>query len=382
MKATDLPVQETPLAPLHRRLGARMVPFAGSLLPLHYQAGILAEHRHTRTAVSLFDLSHMGQARLEGAGFQGLAAEFEHLVPGDILGLAPGQMRYTVLVNADAGILDDLMVTRLAPQGEDDHLFLVVNGVPRETDFAHIRAVLGPKGPLLTALTDRALLALQGPHAAAVLARLAPSFNDAVPFMRAVFLAIAGIPCLVSRSGYTGEDGFEISVAAGEALALAERLLAEHDVRPAGLGARDSLRLEAGLCLYGADIDATTSLLEAGLAWIIGARRWKEANFPGAGRLLAERATGPRRVRVGLVVEGRVPARAQAVITDPAGLPIGVVTSGGVSPTLDRPIAMGYVPPGYASPGTPVRIIVRAIPRAAEVAPLPFVAHRYHNHKR
>ena len=378
MKETDLSLKETPLAPLHRRLGARMVPFAGYFMPLHYQAGILAESRHARSLASLFDVSHMGQARLDGADFQTLARGVERLVPGDILGLAPEQMRYTVLLNTDAGILDDLMVTRLAPHGENDHLFLVVNGVPRNADFAHIRTVFGEG---LTEVTDRALLALQGPYASTALKRLAPSFDDAMPFMHAAFLSVAGIPCLVSRSGYTGEDGFEISVAASDALALAESLLAERNVQPAGLGTRDSLRLEAGLCLYGADIDATTSPLEAGLAWIIGRRRWEEANFPGAERLLAERVTGLRRVRVGLVVEGGSPARAQAVITDCTGTPIGIVTSGAFSPTLERPIAMGYVRPDHANPGTPVQIIVRERPQAAKVVSLPFVAHRYHNHK-
>ena len=363
------PAQEllrTPLDALHRDLGAKMVPFAGYAMPLQFE-GIIAEHHHTRTAAGLFDVSHMGQARLRPAG----AAEMlETLVPGDISGLAPGRMRYTVLTNAEGGILDDLMVTAAA-----DHLFLVVNAACKERDFAHIEEKTKARCAL-EVLDDRALLALQGPRAADVLARFAPACRN-MPFMSGESQSLAGVACFVTRSGYTGEDGFEISAPADEAVTLAESLLDEPEVRPAGLGARDTLRLEAGLCLYGADIDETTTPLEAGLGWIIGRRRRAEGGFPGADVIVGQIADGVARKRVGLRPDGRAPVRAHARIMDSNGEAIGEVTSGGFGPSVGAPVAMGYVASAHAAPGTPVTVEARGKTVPATVAKLPFVELRY-----
>ncbi|MEO5372938.1 MAG: glycine cleavage system aminomethyltransferase GcvT [Alphaproteobacteria bacterium] len=363
-----IPLLETPLAPLHRELGARMVPFAGYLMPVQYPAGIIAEHAHTRSKASLFDVSHMGQGRLSG---DDVPHALETLVPGDIMGLAPGAIRYTLLMNERGGIRDDLMVTNAG-----DHLFLVVNAAHRGDDFAHLRASIGRRC-LVEELGEWGLLALQGPAAAAVMARLAPG-SESMRFMTARSLTVAGIPCFVTRSGYTGEDGFELSVAATEALALARALLAEPEVRPAGLGARDSLRLEAGLCLHGADIDDATTPVEADLTWVIGRRRREHGGFPGADVVQRQLAAGVERRRIGLILHDRVPARAHAVITAADGRPIGTVTSGGFSPTLGQPIAMGYVETAQAVPGTAVRVMVRDVGREAVVTAMPFVPHRYH----
>lgn len=361
------PLAETPLADLHRRLGARMVPFAGYAMPVQYE-GILAEHRHCRTAAALFDVSHMGQGRIDGAQ---AAEALETLVPGDIAGLAPGRQRYTMFTNGRGGIRDDLMVANAG-----DHLVVVVNAANKLADFALLHGGLAGRATL-TELPDRALLALQGPRAAAVMARLAPG-TEAWGFMAAGAVAVAGIDCWVSRSGYTGEDGYEISVPSGNALDLAQRLLAEAEVKPAGLGARDSLRLEAGLCLHGSDIDESTTPIEAGLSWSIGKRRRAEGGFPGANVILEQLRHGTSRFRVGIAVLDRVPARAHAAITDAAGRAIGEMTSGTFSPTLDRPIGMGYVETAFATPGTRVKVVVRDVPRDAEVVPMPFVPHRYH----
>lgn len=369
----DQDLKYTPLHALHLELGGKMVPFAGYAMPVQYPAGILTEHKHTRAEAGLFDVSHMGQAWLEAPG---VAALFESLVPGDIQGLAPGQIRYSLLMADDGGILDDLMVTRPVDDTDGSRLFLVVNAACKDQDFAHIAAKLAGRARL-TRLDDRALLALQGPKAAAVMARLGPAASRLV-FMTASPVTIAGIDCLVSRSGYTGEDGFEISVPADRAEALARTLLAQPEVAPIGLGARDSLRLEAGLCLYGHDIDTTTDPIEAALAWTVPKRRREAADFPGAARVLAALKDGVSRRRVGIRPLGRAPAREGTVIALPdGGAEIGIVTSGGFGPTVEGPVAMGYVPPALAKPGTRIDLIVRGKPLPAEIATLPFAPHRY-----
>ncbi|MBS0642637.1 MAG: glycine cleavage system aminomethyltransferase GcvT [Acetobacteraceae bacterium] len=372
------PLRTTPLDAWHRRLGARMVPFAGYSMPVQYdlkdklaarcRGGVLAEHLHTRAQAGLFDVSHMGQATLTGSD---VAAVFERLVPGDITGLKPGRQRYTLLMNEAGGIIDDLMVARL----EDNRLFLVVNAGRKDVDFTHMTANL-PDTLSLHVLEDRALLALQGPAVAAVMQRLAPA-AVALPFMGVAAVAIAGVDCLVSRSGYTGEDGFEISVPAGQAEALADRLIAEQEVVPIGLGARDSLRLEAGLCLYGNDIDEVTTPVEAGLTWVIGKRRKMAWDFPGALAVRDQLDNGAIRRRVGIRPDGRAPARAQTTIVAPDGTEAGMVTSGGFGPTLNAPIAMGYVRRDLAADGTKLELLVRGKALPATIVPLPFVPHRY-----
>jgi aminomethyltransferase len=364
----DSTLQRTPLHELHKSLGAKMVPFAGYDMPVQYAAGIMAEHLHTRAKAGLFDVSHMGQVRLEGTA---AAQALETLVPGDLTALAPGRMRYTLLTNDAAGILDDLMVTNAG-----DHLMLVVNASRKRDDIAHLRRHLAGR-VTLTPLDDRALLALQGPAAAAVLARLAPGAAG-MAFMTGAAMSVDGLPGFVTRSGYTGEDGFEISVAARSAEKLARRLLAEPEVAPVGLGARDSLRLEAGLCLHGRDIDATTSVVEADLAWAVQKRRRAEGGFPGAAVIQRQLKEGAPRKRVGIKPEGRAPAREGTEITDAAGAVIGRITSGGFGPSADGPVAMGYVATAAAALGTSLKLMVRGMPRPARIVPLPFVPHRYH----
>ena len=361
------PLKRTALHGLHRALGAKMVPFAGYDMPVQFPDGIIAEHQHTRAEASLFDVSHMGQVRLTGAA---AANALERLVPGDLRALQPSEMRYTLFTNDVGGILDDLIVTNAG-----DHLFVVVNAACKDADIAHLRAKLPPDVDI-EPLTDRALLAVQGPSAAAVMARLAPASAD-MRFMTAAAMDVAGARCFVTRSGYTGEDGFEISVSDQQAETLAKRLLDEPEVRAAGLGARDTLRLEAGLCLYGHDIDGTTTPIEAGLAWTIGKRRRQEGGFPGAEIILAQLREGPPRKRVGLQPEGRAPARAHTEIHDTCACRIGEVTSGGFGPTVGGPIAMGYVRTEFATPGTMVNLMVRGTARPAQVAPLPFLPPRY-----
>jgi aminomethyltransferase len=366
--AVAAPLERTPLHALHLALGARMVPFAGYEMPVQYPSGILQEHLHTRSQAGLFDVSHMGQLRVVGPGS---ASALERLVPGDLLALAPSHMRYTLLLNDGGGILDDLMVTRL-----DDRFFLVVNAACRESDLAHLRDRL-VGAATVEPIGDRALLALQGPAAAAVLSR----FLDGVGrlgFMTAVETRLDGRNCLVTRSGYTGEDGFEISLPAKDASVVAELLLAEPEVRPIGLGARDSLRLEAGLCLYGHDIDETTTPVEAGLTWTIGKRRRAEGGFLGAAVVLRQLAEGAQRRRVGIRPDGRAPAREDAPIVDGAGARIGRVTSGGFGPSVGGPIAMGYVDRGHAAEGSALALLVRGLARPAKVVPLPFVPTRYY----
>jgi aminomethyltransferase len=369
--APDAGLKQTPLHGLHVALGARMVPFAGYDMPVQYPEGIIAEHTRTRTAAGLFDVSHMGQAILRG---DDPAAAFESLVPGDIAGLGEGRMRYTLLLNEAGGIRDDLMATRIAEDGTPA-LFLVVNAACKDADFAHIADALAGKAAL-EILPDRALLALQGPGAEAALATLAPACRDLV-FMQGAEIDAGGVSAFVTRSGYTGEDGFEISVAADAAEGLARRLLDLPDVTPVGLGARDSLRLEAGLCLYGHDIDEATTPIEAGLAWTIGKRRREAADFPGAQKILSLLSGGAPRRRVGLLPEGRAPVREGAVIRDVDGASVGVVTSGGFSPSLERPVAMGYVATDRAAAGTPLEIELRNRTVPAAVAEMPFVPHNY-----
>ena len=362
---------ETPLGALHRALGGRMVPFAGYAMPVQYAPGIMAEHLHCRSAAGLFDVSHMGQAELLG---DGAAAALEALTPADVQGLKPGRQRYALLTTDAGGIFDDFMVANMGAPGED-RLFLVVNASRKAEDFARIAAAL-PAGVKLRPLPDRALLALQGPQAIATIATLAPGIA-ALPFMGVGSFDIAGTEALVSRSGYTGEDGVEISVPADAAEGFARTLLALPGVAPVGLGARDSLRLEAGLCLYGNDIDETTSPVEANLTWTIGKRRRTEWNFRGAARIRDELDNGPQRLRVGIRPEGRQPARGHTPIHAPGGDVIGEVTSGGFGPSANGPVAMGYVARAQAADGTPVELMVRGKPLPARIAPLPFIPHRY-----
>jgi aminomethyltransferase len=356
-----------PLDAWHRACGARMAEFAGYAMPIQYE-GVLAEHRHCRTRAALFDVSHMGQATLSGAA---AVATLERLVPSDVLTLKPGRQRYTVLTNEAGGILDDLMVANIG----GDRLFLVVNASRKAIDFAHIGANLLP-GVELHLHEEHALLALQGPAAAAVIGRIGVEAAQ-LAFMGVAAVRLAGIPCLVARSGYTGEDGFEISLAAGEAETLARRLLDHPEVAPAGLGARDSLRLEAGLCLYGNDIDELTSPIEADLAWVIGKRRRETLDFPGAVAILDQLERGVPRRRVGIRLDGRAPARARAEIIADDETEAGTVTSGGYSPTLNAAIAMGYVRRDLAAAGTALHLTVRGKQLPARVVPLPFVPHRY-----
>ncbi len=364
--SNDAATKQTPLYDLHVELGARMVDFAGWSMPVQYPAGIMAEHRHCREQAGLFDVSHMGQVELRG---DGVAAALEKLVPSSIETLVAGKARYTVFTSEDGGILDDLIVSNAG-----DHLFLVVNASMRDQDISHMRGNL--PGIDLTERNDRALVALQGPAAGAVLETLAPDVAD-LRFMETKVTPVGGADCRVSRLGYTGEDGFEISMPADAAVDIARKLLADDRVAPVGLGARDSLRLEAGLCLYGNDIDTTTSPIEAQLNWIIQKRRREAGDFPGAKRILAEYADGPSRKLVGIRPDGRGPARQGTVICDKAGEEIGRITSGGFGPTVDGPVSMGYVDSGHAEPGSPVDLMVRGTARPGEVVALPFTPHHY-----
>jgi aminomethyltransferase len=366
----------TPLHALHLRLGAKMAPFAGYDMPIQYPLGVLQEHLHCRAQAGLFDVSHMGQAFLSG---KDAAARLETLVPGDLAALAPGRIRYTQLLNADGGILDDLMVTRVSgAAGGEEVLFLVVNAGCKAQDFALIAAALPDLK--LDVLDDRALIALQGPQATAALAKLVPGL-EAMPFMSMTEAAWNGAKLYVSRSGYTGEDGYEISVPAAQAEAFAQALLDLPEVKPIGLGARDSLRLEAGLCLYGHDIDTTTTPNEAQLMWSISKRRRAEGGFPGAATVQAQIANGAPRLRVGVKPEGRAPAREGVEIQSPDGAKIGVITSGGFGPTVNGPVAMGYVEAAQAGVGTKVNLIVRGKALPAEIVALPFTPARFYRGK-
>jgi aminomethyltransferase len=371
-------LKRTPLYALHLRLGARMVPFAGYEMPVQYPSGIIKEHLHTRAAAGLFDVSHMGQIALRprSGRFPDAARALEALVPADILGLADGRQRYTVLTNDAGGILDDLMVSRLG-----DHLRLVVNASRKAADEAHLREHLS-QSCSVEPLPDRALIAVQGPKAEAALALLAPEVRS-MRFMDVRTVSLMDEPCVISRSGYTGEDGFEISIKADKAEALCDALLRDETAMPAGLGARDSLRLEAGLCLYGSDLDEQTTPVEAALEWAIAKARRRggerAGQFPGADVILDQIERGAPRRRVGLKPEGRAPVRAGAPLFagEDAAAPIGAVTSGGFGVTLGAPIAMGYVPPAEAVPGQRLFAELRGRREPTNVCELPFVPLHY-----
>lgn len=371
---SDETLKTTPLYEAHVAAGARMVPFAGYSMPVQYKDGVLKEHLWTRENAGLFDVSHMGQARLRGVS---PLSAFEEVTPSDFIGLKPGKQRYSVLLNRAGGIIDDLMAARpISSDGTgDDGLFVVVNGACKDNDFKVIDDELAGQ-VRIERLEDRALMALQGPKAAEVLAAHAPE-AAAMVFMDARMFNAFGTDLIVSRSGYTGEDGYEISVPASQAERVWNTLLADERVRPIGLGARDSLRLEAGLPLYGHDVDESVSPVEADLAFAVSKKRREARDFPGAARIAKELAEGPSRKRVGLVVLEGAPAREGAQIADEAGEVVGVVTSGGFSPSLGKPIAMGFVPPALAGVGTRLKVIVRGKAQAAEVAAMPFVPHRY-----
>ena len=365
---------KTPLHALHLELGARMVPFAGYDMPVQYPLGVMKEHLHTRDQAGLFDVSHMGQIRLTGAN---VAKALETLVPVDIIDLPVGMQRYAMFTNDQGGILDDLMVANLG----NDELFLVVNAACKDQDLAHLRKHIGEQCSIEALFEERALLALQGPAAVKVLARLAPEVTK-MTFMQFATLRLLGVECYVSRSGYTGEDGFEISVPAANAESLARSLLAETEVQAIGLGARDSLRLEAGLCLYGHDMNAETTPIEASLLWAISkARRAggaRAGGFPGADRIFTQQQTGVSRKRVGLLPQERTPVREGAEIVDEHGTVIGSVCSGGFGPTLGGPLAMGYLDSAFTALDTEVSALVRGKKVPLRVSKMPFVPQRYY----
>ncbi len=361
-------MKQTPLHALHLKLGAKMVPFAGWEMPVSYPAGLMAEHAACRDGAALFDVSHMCQVELRGIN---RAVALEALVPASIVTLQEGRARYTTLTNEEGAIIDDLIVSNCG-----DYLYLVLNASRANVDIAHIEHNL-PRGVgLVRHYEDLALIALQGPAAAKIIESIAPVTANLI-CMQTAAQSVDGIPMRFSRVGYTGEDGFEVALPAEAATGFAERLLALPGVTPAGLGARDTLRMEAGLCLYGQDIDETTSPIEAGLGWAIQKSRRTAADFPGAARITQELETGPSRRLVGILPEGRAPARAGTQITAADGTPIGQVTSGGFSPTLQQPISMGYVAAAHTADGTQVTLMVRGKPLPARVTPLPFVPHRY-----
>jgi aminomethyltransferase len=363
---SDAEPASLPLDAWHRGRGARMVAFAGYAMPIQYE-GIIAEHRWTRESAGLFDVSHMGQLIVSGAEAE---KGLETLLPADLAILKDGRLRYSLLLAQDGGIVDDLMTTR-----RGDHFYVVVNGATKHGDIAYMSDEL-PRGVVLDHMKEQALLALQGPKAVDALSRLAPGV-EALGFMTGGAFQIAGTAAWISRSGYTGEDGFEISVAAANAEAVAELIAAQPEVRPIGLGARDSLRLEAGLPLYGHDLDPTTTPVEADLGFAISKRRRAEGGFAGWHRISRELEAGPIRRRVGLAVEGRQPVREGAMVVDGEGSEVGKVTSGGFSPMLEAPIAMAYVPAASAAPGSAVTLAQRGKIFQAKVVPMPFVPHRY-----
>jgi glycine cleavage system T protein (aminomethyltransferase) len=375
-------LMKTPLHAAHLALGARMAPFGGYDMPIQYKDGILAEHRWTRDSAGMFDVSHMGPGFLTldvpaadmDQAHEKISALIETLIPGDVRALKPGKFKYSLLLNDRGGIVDDFMVGRPRDMGRQGVLPVVVNAGTKDHDFSLLEAACG--GDASVHRTDMdGLIALQGPKAVDALSKVIPGVERMV-FMDFDNFEWEGHTLAISRSGYTGEDGYEIAVPAKAAEALWDRLLEDELVRPIGLGARDSLRLEAGLPLYGHDLDETTSPIEAGLNFAVNKRRKENADFPGAERILAELNGGLKRVRVGLIVSG-APAREGAEIADEAGAVIGKVTSGGPSPTLGKNIAMGYVPPSHSQPGTRLKVIVRGRTQDAEVTPMPFVPHRY-----
>jgi aminomethyltransferase len=359
--------QTLPLDAWHRAHGARMVPFAGYHMPVQYE-GIIAEHLWTRKNAGLFDVSHMGQLMVHGGRAD---AALETVLPGELQLLADCRLRYSMLLDEDGGIIDDLMATR---RGDD--FYVVVNGATKHGDIEYLKLRL-PRGTGVDHMKEQALLALQGPRAAAVLEPLAPGVSE-LSFMQGGAFHIGGAPAWISRSGYTGEDGFEISIPSAAAIQVADALAADPMVKPIGLGARDSLRLEAGLPLYGHDIDRTTTPVMAGLTFAIQKRRRAEGGFAGAARILGEIENGVPQVRVGFDIKGRQPVREGALVLDAEGNEVGRITSGGFSPSLSSPIAMGYVNTSLSEPGTPVTLEQRGKLFAAVVAPMPFVPHKYH----
>jgi len=366
-------LKKTPLNALHRSLGAKMVGFAGYDMPVQFPLGVLKEHLHTRAKAGLFDVSHMGQAALVGPDHETTARALETLVPGEMQKLGIGRQRLTVLLNDAGGILDDLMVSR---PDADGRLNIVVNGACKEKDFAYLEARL-PENIKLERFDTRGLLALQGPKAAEVLGKHAPAAAG-LKFMSFAEMKIGDMTAVVTRGGYTGEDGFEISTWEDDTEKLARLLLDERDVEPIGLGARDSLRLEAGMCLYGHDLTEEISPVEGNIAFTIGKRRRAEGGFVGAERILRELAEGPARLRVGILPEGRAPARESVEIQSTDGKKIGVVTSGGFGPTVGGPVAMGYVGPDFSKTGTGLQLMVRGKALPARVADMPFTPHRYY----
>ncbi|SFP93491.1 aminomethyltransferase [Sphingomonas rubra] len=366
----ELPPQLLPLDAWHRARGGRMVPFAGYEMPVQYE-GIMAEHLWVRKSAGLFDVSHMGQVVLTSDdGADAVALALEAVLPGDVTGLGDGRMRYSLLLAEDGGVLDDLMVTR-----RGDELYMVVNGATKYDDIGYLLDTL-PDDVTMNLGEEQALLAVQGPKAVDALARLVPGV-EALVFMTAGAFDWNGADLWISRSGYTGEDGFEVSISAEHAAAFADALLEQPEVKPIGLGARDSLRLEAGLPLYGHDLDPETTPVMADLGFALSKRRREAADFAGAERILAEREAGPASKRVGLIVAGRQPVREGATVVDADGAEIGRVTSGGFAPSLGSPIAMAYVPAALAAPGTAVRLVQRGKTHDATVAAMPFVPHRY-----
>ncbi len=365
-------LRKTPLYDMHIAAKAKMVSFAGYSMPLHYSGGIMREHNHSRDAASLFDVSHMGQIILSGSG---IGTALEKLMPIDLQSMPIYQQQYALMTNAEGGIIDDLVVTRLA----DDTYFLVVNAARKEEDLNHLRSHLSAF--TVEYMSDHALIALQGPMSGQVMEKLSPMASN-LTFMSSCHLSIGGADCLVSRSGFTGEDGFEISFDQTHAQSLCEQLLDSDTVKWAGLGARDSLRLEAGLCLYGSELNETISPVQAGLTWTISKSRRrggiKEGGFLGADAIFAEIARTPKRCRVAFVVEHRAPVRHGAKIIDNLGEVIGVVTSGGFSPTLGLPIAMGYVQREYSVPGSGLNAIIRGKPRGIVVTEMPLIQTNYY----
>ena len=371
--AADQPLKKTPLHGLHLELGAKMVPFAGNDMPVQYPMGVMKEHLHTREKAGLFDVSHMGQAVVVAADHETAAVALETLVPGEIKKLGLWRQRLTVLLSDEGGILDDLMVSR---PHTDGRLNIVVNGACKDADYAYLDARL-PAGAKLERFDERGLLALQGPSAAIVMQQLSAD-AAALKFMSFGEFMLGDIQATVTRGGYTGEDGFEISVWAEDTEKLARMLLDHPDVEPIGLGARDSLRLEAGMCLYGHDLTPEISPVEANLGFTIGKRRREEGGFAGAERILRELADGPKRLRVGILPEGRAPAREGTEIQSTDGKAIGIVTSGGFGPTVGAPVAMGYVDAAYAADGTELNLIVRGKALPARVAPMPFTPNNFY----
>lgn len=374
-------LKSTPLTKLHADFGGKMVDFAGYSMPLQFPAGIIAEHQHVREKVGLFDVSHMGPAILRlpelgggDAAHAKISAIFEHLVCGDIAGLQPGEMRYTLLLNEDGGILDDLIVTRPAADNEQGSLFIVVNAGCKEADFDLIKQKCADAE--LVREDDKALIALQGPLARVVAAEVAIELAN-LPFMHSRLVDINGVECRVSCSGYTGEDGFEILIPTDKAVEITQHFLSHSDVAPIGLGARDSLRLEAGLCLYGHDMDTQKTPVEASLTWAVSKNRRERADFPGADRILAQIADGAEQVRVGLKLLDKAPAREGAAIALKTGEEVGVITSGGHGHSFGAPVAMGYVPRELRTPGTELDVVVRNKPRAAVVTRMPFIKQNY-----